>query len=405
MGDYFKFNENVSSKEVGVREIGQVIETLTSLELMETPVLYDPNNPDARLFFVLADGTGNNLSDPNKFTNVAKLREDLKPIVRANPNIAFIYKEGVGTQPNKASAMLDGAIGYSVTNRAKDIYKKLSNQATAWKRENPNAQISVILVGFSRGCAVASYLNQMIHKEGIVNMDEKTITGTNTIQSHPKLIDAKEIKQAVLLFDPVHQSSKELSEPSAFALSDSTLSALQINAADEFRTLFPLTVNVKQGLSSNRLCAAISLPGAHSDIGGSYPKDGLGRLSDFVGRAYLNALTDNLLPQTKLSPDLFVHNSREHWKGYSVTNPRLSLNKTNPYIEARAYNGPATSLSLEPLKAFLFTLQEKKEAALSVQAKKSAPDISLAHAVNDQATAKERITLTRPDPSFKRRRG
>jgi hypothetical protein len=111
MGSFGK--EEVPFRGLNEHDIALLQKETALLEKLNVPQLYDASNPNSRIFFLLADGTENDLSDPSKYTNVAKLQEDLFIISRENPHIKFAYKEGVGTRDNTLIAKADAALAFS----------------------------------------------------------------------------------------------------------------------------------------------------------------------------------------------------------------------------------------------------------------------------------------------------
>ena len=245
MGNFIS-KEDVSYRSLNQKDFDTIDKAYTLLEQMEVPQLYDANNPHSRIFIALADGTENDLSNPDKYTNVAKLYKELKDNFKNHPRIGFDYIEGVGTQE--------------------------------------------------------------------------------------KFIEPGEIKQAMILYDPVLTNMIHRD----FTLSNSTVSVLQMNAKDERRNLFSLTEFTNKGLSKNKNCLCVELPGSHSDIGGSYKIDGVAKVSKNMTDKYLNAITGGAnFKETKISlnPKDYVHHySAEHKIIYIDLKQRKIKNVNNPHI-------------------------------------------------------------------------
>jgi hypothetical protein len=286
-----------------------------AFESFDVSHLFDQNDPHSRLFVALADGTKNDLKEPGKYTNVGKLDKELKNNI--NPNIAYRYKSGVGTYQGagtfltKASAKLDAAFSLTDWQRAEELYEPLSKQVNTWKRDDPDARISVVQVGFSRGAGVATLLNRMIHERGIKDTETKKIVNGKLQPTGEHLIKPGQLRQAALLYDPVTTFMK-----GDFTLSPSTVSALQLNAAHEYRALFPVT-SIAHG--PDQLQA--TLPGCHADIGGGYAKDGLARYARDMGNTYLNRLVGHALFRKPVlpprdDPSCVIHHSWEHNAAY-----------------------------------------------------------------------------------------
>jgi uncharacterized protein (DUF2235 family) len=144
-----------------------------SFNSFKIPKIFDEKNKHDYLFIALADGTENDLKNPDTYTNVAKLEKELESINNKNQNIASSYIDGVGTYAgegnlvDKTKAKLDAAFSFTHKQRAEKLYNQFSEQVNIWKSKDPQANISIIEVGFSRGAGVISLLNQMIHERGI----------------------------------------------------------------------------------------------------------------------------------------------------------------------------------------------------------------------------------------------
>ena len=150
--------------------INTYIEAMKLVEQMSLPKLYDASNPNSRVFFALADGTENDVNNPNMgpATNIGILSKAFKDI--QNNNIAAGYIAGPGTQGGLAGE-LDSATGFSYTEKAEQLYKEFCYKAKEWLSADPNAEISLGELGFSRGSAVIAKFNQLVHERGIVDPD------------------------------------------------------------------------------------------------------------------------------------------------------------------------------------------------------------------------------------------
>jgi len=306
-------NNDVSYHSPSDEDWEDYSKNVDSFNRFKIPKVFDEKNKHDYLFIALADGTENDKKNLEKYTNVSQLEKDIED--NSNPKIAFHYEAGVGTfegegnKLDKTKAKFDAMFSRSHKERVEKIYNKFSKQANIWKSKDPDANISIVEVGFSRGAGVISLLNQMIHEKGIQDTETKRIIDGKLQLTGEYLIQPGQISQSVLLYDPVTTSMKE-----NMSLSNSTVSALQINAKDEYRSLFPLS-KIAQG--KNQL--EINLPGCHTDIGGGYEKNGLSLYSKDIGNQYLNKMIqtkDNLFKKVRLpsknDPSVVIHHSEEH---------------------------------------------------------------------------------------------
>jgi hypothetical protein len=310
MGQFLS-KEEVSSYSPSDGDWGLYEKARNAFESFDVPRLFDRNDPHSRLFVVLADGTENDLKDLSKYTNVGVLDRELKK--NPNSNIAYSYKSGVGTYQgtgsflDKTAGKLDAAFSFTDRQRSEELYESLSKQVNTWKQDDPEARISVAQVGFSRGCGVAVLLNEMIHERGIKDTETKKIINGKLQPTGEHLVKPGQIRQAALLYDPVTTFMQ-----GDFSLSPSTVSALQLNATHEYRSLFPVT-----SIAAGPGQLQVDLPGCHTDIGGGYKKDGLARYARDMGNTFLNQLAGHtLFTKQDLPPrddaSCVIHHSWEH---------------------------------------------------------------------------------------------
>lgn len=302
---------------------------------------------DNRYIFVAAfDGTGNDATQTlTERTNVHSLYQDFDSFARGGPDSLGFgrmhaqYIEGPATQSNDGwnPTNNDQATGTSVQDRVYEMYKDLGDKALQWKAQNPNAEISVITIGFSRGAVEAAEFASAVGKYGIqANLDYRTlpdddIRNPTKKQSWsewwnnqaPKGMD-KEFREfsgelvapgkvpiVAGLYDPV---ATGVAEKHDRALPPSIRSALQIAAKDEHRVFFPLNtiVNDKLVQSDPTRFASVMVAGAHSDIGGGYAQGkGLAQLSNGLMGDYLNKVVGIQICKS-ITPDpnsLIVHDS------------------------------------------------------------------------------------------------
>lgn len=89
---------------------------------------------------------------------------------------------------------------------------------------------------------------------------------------------------------------------------------LHLTARDEDRTFFPLVSAVDRDNPNDPRVLELRLPGAHSDLGGSYDVGGLGHMNLKLAYTYLDRLGVPMAPFPKAcepNPDSFViHDSR-----------------------------------------------------------------------------------------------
>lgn len=289
-----------------------------ALSRLSTPVLLDSSRPDDRLFIAAFDGTGNSMHKdaPENHTNVAEVVKQIEK--NESPGIGYGYVEGVGTQGG-FRGIGDLVGGHTYQARLEEMYLQFTIKAHAWLKENPDADIRIASIGFSRGAEQAAGFTRLVHERGIQDPEGMVIKrdANGLIESvgftRPPLVEPGGIPQAVGLFDPVGTGEPRNHDR---RLPPSVLSGFQISAEDERRNLFQSTWILDPGSTDNGRFLNVTVGGAHSNIGGSYQLNGLAIRSGNLMTDYLNSLgSDPYLEKRAepIAPELnVVHRSEEH---------------------------------------------------------------------------------------------
>ncbi|MGO1003880.1 peptidoglycan-binding protein [Lysobacter sp. CA196] len=283
----------------------------------KVPALLDTKNRHSYLLFALMDGTGNDVGkDPLHATNVARFETQANQLKASGVNIDVVYKAGPGTQKNILAENIDAATGRTSESIAEHTYQELVSRAQKIYRLDPDAKIAIHAEGFSRGASQVPLLARMIHDRGIPNLDRPEYVsdeGGNLTKTYPHFHQAPgHTPMSVGLYDPVPTGAMQNLDR---RLPPSVVSGFQINAADEKRGTFPVDRIIPAGLSEDGRFLSVSVAGAHSDIGGSYLRNGLGTRSQNLMTDYHNALFSEpllrRLPET-YDPRLnVIHRSEE----------------------------------------------------------------------------------------------
>lgn len=259
------------------------------LSRFKAPTFLHAGDPSDRLFVVAFDGTGNNkYTDPEHATNVAKISDDLDALSRHDARLSVMYIEGPGTTGGHLQRGYDSATGTSFESNIERAYDRLVQKANDWRVEAPDAKIRVQAIGFSRGASQAAGFTNILHERGIPDFSS-TVEQGDTVRYTRYLAAPGQTKQAVGLFDPVATGA-----PMKFdrRLPSSVVSGIQITAKDEFRASFPSDQIIPPGLSQDGRFLNITVPGAHSDVGGGYLRNGLSIRSGNLMRDYLGAFNE-----------------------------------------------------------------------------------------------------------------
>ena len=349
-------------------------EARQQLASFQEPVLLHADNLHERLFIAALDGTGNDMiHDPEHITNVGKLVEQLK--ASDDPKVAVGYVPGPGTQQHAFFARVrDDLTGNTVNERAEEMYKQFIDQAKLWLRDDPHAQIRVAGIGFSRGAEEVALFTRIVEERGIQDPSGAHYTYdshhriTHIEYTKPALVGAHEVAQAVALFDPVgtgHAMHEDRRLP------PSVISGIQFIALDEHRRVFRSDHIIDPGITPDGRFAGVYVPGAHSDVGGGYHRDGLStRTGNFV-IDYVSGLSDRPIVEKSPEPDDprldVVHDSRKGMWLYRFM-PGVDRLASNGYVELEVPRGEKNRV-LDPYNA------EPRNEALSRQfERQSMPD-------------------------------
>ncbi|MFZ6677496.1 phospholipase effector Tle1 domain-containing protein [Undibacterium sp. Tian12W] len=333
-------SDGVDVKQATPEQLATYTKAEAQINAFEVPQLYDAKDPDARVFVALFDGTGNDaIKDPKHITNVGLLKEQVENARMDNPNIAFYYKEGPGTQGG-LKGVIDGATGGTYQERLEEMYQKFDIQSAAWLQENPHARISVVSVGFSRGAEQAAGFTRMVDERGVQNPDARKV------ETYPLALGLKEDKvtftapplqepgkqaQALAMYDPVATGAPEHKDRRP---ADSVISGLQIKAGDEHRSLFPADNIIPQGLSADKRFLGVTTAGCHSDIGGGYELNGLSTRNFNLMSGFLNAsLGSSLIAKREVPVEpekSVIHDSTQHKFFYRRVEERGTTAKQDP---------------------------------------------------------------------------
>lgn len=301
MGNVFGKDEDHVRKDQGTTaDVQQYANAHLQESGMQVPVLLHAANPHERLYVASLDGTGNSKrkDGAENWSAVAKIHDQINKA--QNQNIVSGYVEGIGTQDHWLPRVTDGWRAYSFDERVETAYYKLCKQTKDWLADDPQAQIRVAGVGFSRGAEEVAALNRMIEERGILDPDKATIKVdhyglvTSARYSGEQLVPPGKTLQAVMLFDPVSTNNTEYDR----RLAPSTVSGFQIRSEDH-RNEFKGDRLLPDGMSEGGRFLSVHVPGPHSTVGDSYKYNGFGVLNANMGVDYLNSLSDRdfLKPQ------------------------------------------------------------------------------------------------------------
>ncbi|MGE7137812.1 peptidoglycan-binding protein [Luteibacter sp. NPDC031894] len=326
MGRDGLLHDGVRANPVTPADHGWYAAAGSELAAFSVPRMFDTANPHARLFVANFDGTGNDVvSDREHVTNVGTLHLQLEELGRNEPRVWSRYVEGPGTQQGFVARTWDGVTGRTYDKRIEEMYHLLLDKAREWKGEDPDADIRVITTGFSRGAEQAAGFARLVHERGIqdpegLRVKERTPGRDTTQWTLPPLVPPGKTLITEVLYDPVgtgRPHDRNRTPP------PSVVSGLQIVARDERRNAFPSSQILPQGRSGDGRFLGVTVPGSHSDIGGSYHLDGLAVLNFNLVADFINAHSD--IPLVTKQPEpadprhYVIHRSEDHLMVYRTT--------------------------------------------------------------------------------------
>ena len=307
------------------RSLGMYGENQRRLQGFNAPILLSQGNSHHRLYFAAFDGTGNDAEhDREHATNIGLIREQINML--DDRRLKAGYVSGPGTQENRWAALRDAISGHTYDERIEQMYAKFIVQAWDWKQEDPNAQISLADIGFSRGAEQAAGFARLVHERGIQDVTGAVYTKnkageiTGVSYTMPPLVAPGQVAQVAGLLDPV--GTGEPVNHKDRRLPPSVINGLQLRALHEPRKDFTGTNIIDQGMTQDGRFLGLTVPGAHSDNGGGYHRNGLANRSGNLLIDYINALSDEpflkKLPEPSDPRLNVIHRSEEHLWIYKI---------------------------------------------------------------------------------------
>lgn len=293
MGELFKEGTSRPTRQDELAMYGQLRELQAQ---QQVPVLQRSSNPHEYLFFALFDGTGQDVDDPKQLsTNVGVLKKHLDALKDDPKNrIGGHYAEGIGTQRNPIARYLDAAFPFTWDDKIEQAYRQLADQTKQWREQDPDAQVRIASVGYSRGAVLVPGFARLVDRYGIadpkgLSFGRDAVGNLTVVSPSPPLVAPGQAAQAVGLFDPV---GTNLPAHYDARLPPSVISGFSMLAADERREIFPHQTIVAPGMTPDQRFANALVPGGHSNVGGGNREPGLETLAYNGMVDYLNGLRD-----------------------------------------------------------------------------------------------------------------
>ncbi|WP_314104912.1 DUF2235 domain-containing protein [uncultured Stenotrophomonas sp.] len=277
------------------------------MQQLSVPMLQRDDNANEYVFFAFLDGTGQDVRNPKlgPSTTVGELYDQAFELSKdPQSRIGTHYAAGIGTQQNAVSRALDGMLASTWEDGITRSYRELAEQVSTWKATNPDAEIRVVGIGYSRGAVQTAGLLRLIDEYGIVpeeglGFGHDKNGNISVISRLPPLVLPGQTAQATLLLDPVATNM-----PANFdaRLPPSVISRVAIMAAHEQRELFPHQAINDPGMTPDGRAINVAAPGGHSNVGGGNRDAGLEILTGNAAIDYLNTLRDQPLFEKRAVP-------------------------------------------------------------------------------------------------------
>ena len=299
-----KLGEKLSPEDIAL-----YLEAEKTIAAWPVTPIFDAEDPHQHVVMSFFDGTGNDELKMEIPTNVSSLEKTISP----RKNIWARYYKGVGT--DTGTQLIGGVTGAGISNRVNAAYENTVKQANDIYREDPNAKLTFVSIGFSRGGAIERIYSNHIQEHGIPDLDSiRTVRrqdGSHTVYDRYLVEPGKVNIGAQILFDTVSTGFGDLYN---LSIQKASQNILHLTARDEFRNGFGLTSTFESSHKLDSRILEITLPGAHSDIGGSYDRGGLGDMNLTLAHQYMSKLGIPLTPiPVTMKPDLstaIIHDSR-----------------------------------------------------------------------------------------------
>jgi hypothetical protein len=260
---------------------------------LRVPVLLDLKDPHAHLMTILPDGTGNDADqDPLHKSNVAKFGDQIENLKESGfRRIHVEYIAGPGTQINRFENLTDNIIGHTSEARAEELYWRVVRSAQPIFQTDPDAKLSFLVEGFSRGGSEVPLLTQMLDERGIPNLNRPVLVADalgNMVETFPHFHQAPGVGPiAIFTYDPVPTGALQMVDR---RLPSSVVTGVQLNSSD-LRGTFRVDMQMPHGFSEDgRFYSSPFLKVAHSDIGGTYLRNATGAHAFNIATDFHNAL-------------------------------------------------------------------------------------------------------------------
>lgn len=323
------------------------------------PELAGRPNPHLRVFVAAFDGTNNDRDDLPKGECVSLVGEFQRNL-KSTETLQSRYYEGVGTRTNLLNKGYEDFTGSGSLERAERAYKDFTEQVEKWRTVDPNIQVHVHVMSFSRGGGSALHFLNTVDKYGaeppktVHSASGEPSASEEAVPHLPNALQGGNILSSATLIDSVVTGQHDILD---LGLPKTTASVLQITADLESRRAFSFSdahdsgrgselarisgvpfkfdgrwnlVQDAQGvvqvfardtapdfspttIAAYQRISTLHLPGVHSDAGGTY-EDGkdMRAVAKFLVDRYHHDLGFAITPQPPTAAQIntaFAHDS------------------------------------------------------------------------------------------------
>lgn len=308
-------------------------------------------NPHTRIFVAAFDGTLNDRDAVPKNEQQSIVGEFERNLKNSGV-LKSHYYEGVGTRTNALASVFQAVTGEGSLERGERAYKDFAQQVAQWRREDPLVKVHVHTVSFSRGGGSALHFLNLVDQKGaepprgdvLEKAPVPTPLSPTKITSTSVMLDTVVTGQRDKLMLDLPKSTtnvlqvfSELEARRVFALTDTHDPAsstyhyvtgvwskghgnwnIIMSHSDGINHVFAVAKAktksraVRSSLPFTRV-QTISIPGVHSDIGGTYATGGIREVAKYVVNRHhknLGFAIEPSRPKSEAIKAAFAHDSR-----------------------------------------------------------------------------------------------
>ena len=307
----------------------------------------DQQKPQPRNLVLCSDGTGNS-GGTTRGTNVWRIYQAVDTTLNEPEQLVF-YDDGVGTEDFKLFKILGGALGWGLSRNVCQLYQ--------WLVLNYQEGDRIYLFGFSRGAYTVRSLAGMIKCCGLIDTADRPASEIGPAVSEvyrcyrrreevEAEFGARQAKIHFLgLWDTVGAVGgppwlrhsrwspiRMLTSHHDIHANNWTHACHALAVDDERRTFWPELLQAREESGNGGSLQQVWFAGAHSNVGGGYPKDGLA----FVALQWMMSHAHNR--QLRFTPEGWAevrHRASAHDRVYDPRSGMAAFYRYSPRYPAK----------------------------------------------------------------------